>query len=114
MPSSAVTRNICKSWEGMTNSGVIGTRPADYFADALGELMRQLKRNCTDILGHIFTEEITRGENGQFFTPETVCQFMAQIMVPEPTEEVFTYNDPCCGSGRMLLAMQKLAPNANL
>lgn len=93
------------------NKGTMGERPADYFANALGELMRQLQMNCTDVLGQIFTEEITRGENGQFFTPEAVCELMARLQQPEPTGEALNYADPCCGSGRMLIAMQKLVPH---
>lgn len=41
----------------------------------------------------------------QFFTPPTICDFMAQIVSPERTE---TLSDPCCGSGRFSLASNKI------
>lgn len=37
----------------------------------------------------------------QFFTPITVCTFMAQILEPQQKE---FFSDPCCGSGRLSLA----------
>lgn len=93
------------------NKGAMGERPADYFANALGELMRQMQQNCTDVLGQIFTDEITRGENGQFFTPDAVCELMAHINCPEVIQKELWYHDPACGSGRTLIAMQKRIPN---
>ena len=78
----------------------------------MGELMMQMQRKCTDILGYLFTMEVTRGENGQFFTPDTVCEMMAQMTLGEPSEEKVSISDPCCGSGRMLIAAQKIYPNA--
>ncbi len=57
----------------------------------------------SDILGEYFTGFITNGRNGQFFTPESVCEFMAKIQ-GEPGEiKDQTVFDPACGSGRMLL-----------
>lgn len=61
--------------------------------------------NYHDPLGEMFMMRISHGQNGQFFTPETVCDFMARIM--EPRGE--TLNDPCCGSGRLMLAGLKSA-----
>lgn len=58
-----------------------------------------------DPLGEMFMLRISHGQNGQFFTPEHVCEFMAAIM--EPHGE--TLNDPCCGSGRLMLAGLKIA-----
>lgn len=94
-----------------SNTEAIGKRPADYFASALGELMCQMQQHCTDVLGYIFTAEITRGENGQFFTPSNVCELMAAMSCAKLTQKKLRYADPCCGSGRMLIAMQKRMPN---
>lgn len=59
-----------------------------------------------DVLGAFFEEHISHGHNGQFFTPQPVCDMMAQITcTPKPGETVF---DPACGSGRTLLAVGKL------
>jgi type I restriction-modification system DNA methylase subunit len=93
------------------NDGKTGERPADYFANALAELMRQMQQNCTDVLGQIYTDEITRGENGQFFTPTHVCELMARLNCPDVTQEPLRYADPACGSGRTLIAVQKRVPN---
>lgn len=43
---------------------------------------------------------------GQFFTPEPICDLMAQITIydEEQTDTIKTVNDPACGSGRTLLA----------
>ncbi len=60
----------------------------------------------SDLLGQYFTEHITRGQNGQFFTPEPVCDLMAQINISseQVNERVL---DPTCGSGRILLKAAK-------
>ena len=52
-----------------------------------------------DCFGEIFMDRISHGANGQFFTPESICEFMAKIT--DPIGE--TINDCCCGSGRLLL-----------
>ena len=58
-----------------------------------------------DPLGDMFMYRISHGQNGQFFTPTHVCEFMARIV--DPMAE--TINDPCCGSGRLILAGLKVA-----
>lgn len=58
-----------------------------------------------DPLGDLFMYRISHGQNGQFFTPEHVCDFMARIV--DPMKE--SINDPTCGSGRLVLAGLKVA-----
>lgn len=53
-----------------------------------------------DPLGEPFMMRVSFGQNGQFFTPESVCKFMAKVL--DPTSE--SINDPTCGSGRLLLS----------
>jgi type I restriction-modification system DNA methylase subunit len=60
-----------------------------------------------DCLGEYFQNNITRGKNGQFFTPEHVCDFMAAITMGETKGK--TIMDPACGSGRMLLSAAKIS-----
>ena len=59
-----------------------------------------------DILGCIYEDAVAskgrRSGSGQFFTPMTVCEMMAGIVTPKEKDE--TVLDPCCGSGRLLLA----------
>lgn len=69
-----------------------------------------------DILGDIFQGGITRGEAGQFFTPNALCEVMATLAagdLPERTAdaEPLKIADPACGSGRTLLAFARSRPN---
>lgn len=61
--------------------------------------------NFHDPLGDIFMTRISHGQNGQFFTPEHICDLMARITDPKGE----TITDPCCGSGRFMLASLKVA-----
>lgn len=68
-----------------------------------------------DILGEFFEEhngKFGRDARGQFFTPPSVCNFMAQITAAdqEPTQDTITVNDCACGSGRNLIAHSRLHP----
>ncbi len=66
----------------------------------------------TDILGHFFEEyngKFGRDARGQFFTPESVCNFMAQIVTDGPSEG--TINDCAVGSGRNLIAHSRTHPS---
>jgi hypothetical protein len=88
----------------------------------LGKLVTLMEETREDILGDIFQGAITRGQNGQFFTPDSICTLMAKLAatddaregaeIQEGSEETReaessatkTVADPCCGSGRLLLA----------
>lgn len=56
-----------------------------------------------DPLGNAFMEKISHGQNGQFFTPESLCGVIASVA----EIDMGTINDPTCGSGRLLLAALK-------
>lgn len=60
-----------------------------------------------DALGDLFMECVSHGRNGQFFTPQPICDMMAEMSYDEQLEPGKTVCDPACGSGRMLLAMAK-------
>lgn len=65
-----------------------------------------------DILGHFFEEhngKFGRDARGQFFTPESVCNFMAQIIGGDEGAEG-TINDCAVGSGRNLIAHSRTHP----
>ena len=83
----------------------------DIFPKLLGSLqMSTYNTPYSDLLGQYFTEHITRGQNGQYFTPNGICDLMTQITSPseETGKRVL---DPACGSGRLLLSFAKQAPD---
>lgn len=68
-----------------------------------------------DLLGTVYEAIVSRSKSsamGQFFTPSTVCDFMASINGADEshTGKGLTVNDPACGSGRTLLAWHAKAP----
>ena len=84
-----------------------------HFPDLLAELVIYMEENVensqgNDLLGDFFQQEITHGRNGQFFTPFHICTMMAQINLGEETHSMNVL-DPCCGSGRMLMACGRIA-----
>lgn len=80
--------------------GEKGSRGIDRMAKMFAKLVVAMEQTRRDILGDLFQGGITYGEAGQFLTPENVCEMMAKMTGPGG-RHVF---DPCCGSGRMLLA----------
>ena len=68
-------------------------------------------RPYSDLLGQYFTEHVTQGQNGQFFTPDSVCDVMAQLQVPPGTMKWQRVADPSSGSGRLLLSFAKYNPD---
>jgi methylase of polypeptide subunit release factors len=89
--------------------GEKGKRACDHLARAFAVLIDAMEKTRKDILGDLFMGGVTFGENGQFYTPESICQMMAQ-MTMDPDVSGKTISDPCCGSGRMLLAASDVAP----
>jgi len=92
-------------------SGRKGERGCDILARAFGELVRQSEETCDeikDVLGDLFQGAITYGEAGQFLTPPSITRLMARMQtadVPADLDHTPRVCDPCCGSGRMLLAV---------
>jgi hypothetical protein len=61
----------------------------------------------TDLLGEFYEQNLYRKGASQYFTPWPICSFMAKITTDESiiaTHWPLRVLDPCCGSGRMLLA----------
>ena len=59
-----------------------------------------------DCFGDFFMEHLSFGRNGQFFTPEPICEMMA-LVAGEIRDGSKVY-DCACGSGRTLLAAAKV------
>lgn len=70
-----------------------------------------------DGLGQIYEYLASRSKAsrlGQFFTPETVCDVCALMILQEDGPPGATMLDPACGSGRMLLAGHALKKDHGL
>lgn len=94
--------------------GPRGKRGVDKLAEMFGNLVAATEDTRADILGDLFQGSITYGERGQFMTPEPICEMMAAMSLPQEKTDLDgrrTVNDPCCGSGRMLLAAAAIQPN---
>jgi hypothetical protein len=92
-------------------TGEKGSRGCDSLAHMFGELVAQMedtRGEMRDVLGDLFQGAITYGEAGQFLTPEPVARLMAKLTTGNHALEEGarpTVSDPCCGSGRLLLAV---------
>lgn len=68
-----------------------------------------------DVLGDLFMDLVSHGHNGQYFTPQNVCDMMSLMVMgdhnPDMPENP-TVCDPACGSGRMLLSAAKVNRHA--
>lgn len=85
-------------------------KPEVYLmAEAFGQMVDEMDNGgfgLRDIFGDFFMEYISHGNNGQFFTPEPICEMMARIAGNiEAGQSVY---DCACGSGRILLAAAKI------
>ena len=89
-------------------------KPDAYLmAEAFGSLVIEMDNNgegLKDGFGDFYMECLSHGHNGQFFTPEPICEMMARILNPAGFGERVA--DCCCGSGRMLLAAAKIKRNS--
>ena len=74
---------------------------------------RMLRHNdWFDVWGVLFEKLVTNGAKGQFFTPPSLCDMMAQMQISKdlpkthstPFGKRATINDCACGSGRTLLS----------
>jgi len=88
-------------------------KPDAYLmAEAFGALVMAMDNNgegLKDGFGDFYME-YSHGHNGQFFTPEPICEMMARVLNPAGFGERVA--DCCCGSGRMLLAAAKISRNS--
>lgn len=60
-----------------------------------------------DCLGDFFMEHVSHGHNGQYFTPQPICDMMA--ILTGTTGVGKTVADCACGSGRTLMAAAKIS-----
>lgn len=84
------------------------------FADmliSLSEVSDNAGEGFSDALGDLFMELVSGGRNGQYFTPENLCNMMSELTIPTVKDNQ-SILDSACGSGRMLLAAAKRNRNA--
>ncbi len=91
------------------------------FAHALAEMVNEYENHMCDggswkdVLGSVFEEtnsSFTASNNGQFFTPDTVCNMMAQLTCSKDVcEDGILVNDCSSGSSRNLIAHCRLHPS---
>jgi hypothetical protein len=88
-------------------------KPDAYLmAEAFGAMVIEMDNKgegLKDGFGDFYMEYLSHGHNGQFFTPEPICDMMAKILNPGGFGERVA--DCCCGSGRMLMAAAKISRN---
>lgn len=74
-------------------------------------LLGECSFNFSDALGDIFMEFVSHGRNGQYFTPEPICDMMTAMQ--GEYKDGMSICDPACGSGRMLLSAARKNRNLN-
>lgn len=98
--------------------GKRGHRGADLMPQMFAELVEAITREDVDILGDLFQGAITYGESGQYLSPATIADLLAKMSVDsdaQPMRDRPIYvHDPCCGTGRMLLAAANVNPHVEL
>lgn len=89
----------------------------DLFPQMLAHLIEELERHAEypeDVLGGVFHElELHNKYNGQFFTPQHICDMMGMIVLGDgPSGETgrdFEHvGEPCAGSGAMILGFARV------
>ena len=82
---------------------------AEEFSKLLAFLVLGLEQEPRDLLGQVFMSlNLGSQANGQYFTPYSVCKFMAEINFAEiesfQNNQLITLSEPCCGSGGIIIA----------
>lgn len=75
---------------------------------AIGDIADDHGQGFKDPFGDFFMEHLSSARTGQFFTPEDMCTMMAQMTLGDAIPEGARIADPCCGSGRNLLAAARI------
>jgi type I restriction-modification system DNA methylase subunit len=82
----------------------------DAFSTLLGILVNLLEPTPQDILGELYMAlNLGNERTGQFFTPNSISQFMARLngVEPPPGQNFVRVCEPACGAGGMVLAIPK-------
>lgn len=83
----------------------------DKLPHLLGMLILALEEEITDVLGGVFNElELHNKYQGQFFTPQSLCDAMAAMTIDArllSDRDFITIQEPACGSGAMVIGCAK-------
>lgn len=91
-------------------SSLCTSNPLPEISDKLTKVFSKelLQQDPWDWLGEVAQKlSITNPRNGQFFTPRSVSDCMAQMFLHDSINNP-TILDPCMGSGRLLLSAYKI------
>ena len=84
------------------------------FPKMLGEVVLALEEEPVDVLGRTFHDlELHNKWSGQFFSPYPLCRMMAKMTLGDEEDirariasrGFVTAQEPCCGSGAMVIAL---------
>lgn len=77
----------------------------------LTQLVGDDMEGYNDAFGDLFMEYLSYGKNGQFFTPQPICDALAMMTMDKTIPDGKTVMDCACGSSRTLLAATKINRN---
>ena len=92
---------------------------AEEFSKLLAFLVLGLEQDSQDFLGQVYMSlNLGSQANGQYFTPYSVCKFMAEINFAEiesfQSNQLITLSEPCCGSGALIIAFAQTLREHNI
>jgi hypothetical protein len=100
-------RELEKRYPGKGNS--------ELFAQAylcMHEISKSGNRSLQDPFGDFYMEHLSSARTGQFFTPYEVCKLTAEVTLGTDSPDDCNIVDPCCGSGRLIMAAADVNPRA--
>lgn len=76
------------------------------FPQMLAEVTKAFECKWGDFLGEIYMDcGFGSSNQGQFFTPYSICKLMAQMTTPNPEKDkIITVSDCCVGGGALIIA----------
>jgi N-6 DNA Methylase len=87
-----------------------GEREIDYFSNAFGLLLKQMKETNEETLSEIYRQwKLGDKYSGQIFTPKHIASAIAQML--QPSGHIL---DPACGAGILLVESIKIMTNEQL
>jgi type I restriction-modification system DNA methylase subunit len=110
---NAIRKDEEREAEYMKLIGSYEKKDQQAFPKLLALLVEALEFGPRDVLGTAFMDlELGSRDKGQFFTPFTVSEMMAEILHGDELSSIekpfITLSEPACGAGGMVLAFVKV------